>query len=187
MALLQITCPTCHSAVLPSHTTSATQYPGPRLRYKWTNGPPSFSATNKTCMAGLQTPVSVIWQVGKARTEGRGLHAATRPFAKAKQTLLAWARTWRTLQQVLFLSALVHEVIAWVIAGDAASPKVQTHGPPAQSPGWPIRLRDRARRVIGEIACGKQARTRLRQALPSLAMSARQPQELRLLTDGERR
>src|SRR5262249_14492773 len=132
-----------------------------------TNGPPSFSETNKTCMAGWKTPVSVIWQVGKARTEGRGLHAATRPFAKAKQTLLAWARTWRTLHQVLFLSALVHEVLALVIEGDEAYPKVQTHVPPAQSPGWPILLRDRARRVIGEIACGKKERTPFRQALPS--------------------
>ena len=29
-------------------------------------------------MAGLKTPVSVIWQVVKARTEGMGLNAAAR-------------------------------------------------------------------------------------------------------------
>jgi len=71
-------------------------------------------------MAGLKTPVSVIWQVSKARTEGMGFNAAARTFEKAKNTILAWERTCRALHQVLFLSALVHECFALVIAGDEA-------------------------------------------------------------------
>jgi hypothetical protein len=42
----------------------------------------------------LKTPVSVIWQVLKARTEGMGLNTAARTFEKAKNTILAWERTF---------------------------------------------------------------------------------------------
>ena len=50
--------------------------------------PTYFSETKKTLLAGLKTPVSVIWQVLKARTEGMGLNAAARTFEKAKNTTL---------------------------------------------------------------------------------------------------
>ena len=56
MELLQIKCPTCHSAVLQSHTTYATQCHGHRILYKCTNCPTYFSETKKTLMAGLKTP-----------------------------------------------------------------------------------------------------------------------------------
>jgi len=71
-------------------------------------------------MAGLKTPVSVIWQVLKARTEGMGLHAAARTFEKAKNTILAWESKFVDLHRVLFLSAVVHAFLASVIAGDEA-------------------------------------------------------------------
>ena len=112
MELLQIKCPTCHAAVLQSHTTYATQHHGRRILYKCANCPPYFSETKNTLMAGLKTPVSVIWQVVKARTEGMGLNAAARTFEKAKNTILAWERKFRDLHQVLFLYALVHEFLA---------------------------------------------------------------------------
>jgi hypothetical protein len=54
-------------------------------------------------MEGVKTPVSVIWQVLKARTEGRGFNAAARTFEKAKNTMRAWERKFLDLQQVLFL------------------------------------------------------------------------------------
>src|SRR4029434_6745239 len=92
MELLQIKCPTCHSAALQSHTTYATQYHGRRIIYKCTNCPTYFSETKKTLMAGLKTPVSVIWHVVKARTEGMGLNAAARTFDKTKNTILACER-----------------------------------------------------------------------------------------------
>src|SRR2546422_2726075 len=114
MELLQIKCPTCHSAVLQSHTTYATQHHGRRIIYKCANCPTYFSETKNTLMAGVKTPVSVIWQVVKARTEGMGLNAAARTFEKAKNTILAWERKFLDLHQVLFLYALVHEFLVQV-------------------------------------------------------------------------
>jgi hypothetical protein len=76
-------------------------------------------------MEGLKTPISVIWQVLKARTEGRGLNAAARTFEKAKNTILAWERKFVDLHRVLFLYAVVHEFLESVIEGDEAYTKVQ--------------------------------------------------------------
>jgi hypothetical protein len=60
-------------------------------------------------MEGLKTPVSVIWQVLQARTEGMGFHAAARTFEKAKKTILAWERKCVALHRGLFLYAVVHK------------------------------------------------------------------------------
>jgi hypothetical protein len=49
-------------------------------------------------MEGLKTPVSVIWQVLKARTEGMGFNAAARTFEKVKNTI---RYCWRTPLLVL--------------------------------------------------------------------------------------
>src|SRR5215471_12511216 len=54
------------------------QHHGRRLIYKCANCPTYFSETTQPLMAGVKTPVSVIWQVVKARTEGMGLNAAAR-------------------------------------------------------------------------------------------------------------
>ena len=101
-------------------------------------------------MEGLKTPVSVIWQVIKARTDGLGLHAATRTFDKAKNTILAWERKFVDLHRVLLLSTLVHEFLAVVIEGDEAYTKVHQNVPPDQSLGWTILLMERASRFIWE-------------------------------------
>ena len=68
--------------------------------YQCEHCPVYVSETKKTLMAGVQTPVRVIWHVRKARTEGRGCNAAARTFAKAKHTSLAWASTFAALHQV---------------------------------------------------------------------------------------
>jgi hypothetical protein len=138
-------------------------------------------------MAGLKTPVSVIWQVLKARTEGMGLNAAARTFEKAKNTILAWESRFTELHQVLFLYALVHEFFVSVIEGDEAYTKVQKNVPPEQSSGWTILLMDRASRFIWELDCGKKDRTLFKKAIKSLAKIARQTHDLSLFTDGERR
>src|SRR2546430_4436287 len=187
MALLQIKCPTCQSAVLQSHTTSATQHHGRRIMYKCASCLDYFAETKKTLMAGVKTPVSVIWQVVKARTEGMGFNATARTFEKAKNTILAWERKFRDLHQVLFLYALVHEFLALVIEGDEAYTKVQKNVPPDQSPGWTILLLDRASRFIWEIDCGKKDRKLFQKAIKSLEKLARQTHDLSLFTDGERR
>jgi hypothetical protein len=71
-------------------------------------------------MEGLKTPISVIWHVLKARTEGMGFNAAARIFEKAKNTILAWERKFVDLHRVLLLYAVVHEFLESVIEGDEA-------------------------------------------------------------------
>ena len=112
MELLRRKCPVCHSADIHRHSPYSTKNHGGRVIYKCEHCPAYFSETKKTLMAGLKTPVSVIWQVLKARTEGMGFNAAARPFEKAKNTILAWERKFVDLPQVLFLYALVHEFLA---------------------------------------------------------------------------
>ena len=187
MELLQIKCPMCHSAVLQSHTTYTTKNHGRRVMYKCDHCPVYCSETQNTFMAGLNTPVSVIWQVLKARTEGMGGHAAARTFEKAKQTILAWESQFVDLHRVRFLSAVVHEFLESVIEGDDASTKVQKNVPPEQSRGWPIWLMDRASRFIWEFACGKRDRRRFQKAIKTLDKIARQTHDRSILTDGERR
>ena len=109
MELLRLKCPVCHSADIQNHSPYATKNHGDRDIYKCDTCQVYFSETKKTLMEGLKTPVSVIWQVLKARTEGRGFNAAARTFDKAKNTILAWERKCIDLHQVLFLYALVHE------------------------------------------------------------------------------
>jgi transposase-like protein len=187
MELLQIKCPTCQSSVLQSHTTYATQHHGRRIIYTCASCPGDFSETKKTLMEGLKTPVSVIWQVLKARTEGMGLNAAARTFEKAKNTILAWERKFSDLHRVLFLYALIHEFIELVLEGDEAYTKVQKNVPPDQSPGWTILLMDRASRFIWALDCGKKDRKLFPKAIKSLDSIARHTHDLSIFTDGERR
>src|SRR5215510_13640382 len=187
MELLQIKCPTCHSAVLQSHTTYTTKSHGRRVIYKCDTCPVYFSETKNTLMEGLKTPISVIWHVLKARTEGMGLNAATRTFAKAKNTILAWERKFVDLHRVLLLYAVVHEFLASVIEGDEAYTKVQKNVPPEQSRGWTILLMDRASRFIWALDCGKKDRKLFQKAVKTLNKIARQTHDLSIFTDGERR
>src|SRR5499427_10801957 len=92
MELLRLKCPGCHSSDIHHHSPYTTKNHGDRVIYKCEHCPVYFSETKKTLMEGLKTPVSVIWQVLKARTEGMGLNAAARTFEKAQNTSLAWKR-----------------------------------------------------------------------------------------------
>jgi len=148
MELLRLKCPVCHSADIQHHSPYTTKNHGSRILYKCNICQAYFSGTKHTFLEGLKTPVSVIWQVVKARTEGMGLNAAARTFEKAKNTILAWERKFLDLHRVLFLYALVHEFLALVIEGDEAYTKVQKNVPPEQSPGWTILLLDRTSRFI---------------------------------------
>jgi transposase-like protein len=116
MELLRLKCPVCHSSDVYYHSPYATKNHGGRVIYKYDNCPVYFSATKNTLMEGLPTPVSVLWQVLKARTEGMGLNAAARTFEKAKNTILAWERKFVDLHRVFFLYAVVHEFLASVMA-----------------------------------------------------------------------
>jgi len=155
--------------------------------YKCENCPAYFSETKNTLLEGLKTPVSVIWQVIKARTEGMGLNAAARTFEKAKNTILAWERKFLDLHRVLLLYALVHEFLESVIEGDEAYTKVQKHVPPDQSRGWTILLMERSSRFIWTLDCGKKDRKLFQKAIKTLDKIARQTHDLTVFTDGERR
>src|SRR5712664_939348 len=187
MELLRRKCPVCHSADIRYHSPYTTKNHGGRVIYKCNTCPAYISETKNTFLEGLKTPVSVIWHVIKARTEGMGFNAAARTFEKAKNTILAWERKFLDLHQVLFLYALVHEFLALVIEGDEAYTKVQKNVPPDQSSGWTILLLDRASRFIWEIECGKKDRKLFHKAIKSLDKIARQTHDLRIFTDGERR
>jgi transposase-like protein len=187
MELLRRKCPVCHSLDMKYHSPYTTKNHDGRVIYKCENCPAYFSETKNTLMEGLKTPVSVIWQVLKARTEGMGLNAAARTFEKAKNTILAWERKFRDLHQVLFLYALAHEFLALVLEGDEVYTKVQKNVPPEQSLGWTILLMDRASRFIWALDCGKKDRRLFQKAIKTLEKIARQTHDLSIFTDGERR
>jgi transposase-like protein len=187
MELLQLKCPVCHSSDMQHHSSYTTKNHGGRVIYKCDHCPVYFSETKNTFMEGLKTPVSVIWQVLKARTEGMGLNAAARTFEKAKNTILAWERKFVDLHRVLLLYAVVHEFLESVIEGDEAYTKVQKNVPPDQSRGWTILLMDRASRFIWELDCGKKDRRLFKKAIKTLDKIARQTHDLSIFTDGERR
>ena len=187
MELLRLKCPVCRSANIQYHSLYTTKNHGSRVMYKCAICPASFSETKNTLLEGLKTPVSVIWHVLKARTEGMGLNAAARTFDKAKNTILSWERKFVDLHRVLFLYALVHEFLASVIEGDEAYTKVQKNVPPDQSRGWTILLMDRASRFIWALDCGKKDRKLFQKTVKTLNKIARQTHDLSIFTDGERR
>ena len=187
MELLRRRCPVCHSSDMNYHSLYTTKNHGGRVIYKCENCPVYFSETKNTLMEGVKTPVSVIWQVLKARTEAMGLNAAARTFEKAKNTILAWERKFRDLHQVLFLYALAHAFLELVLEGDEVYTKVQKNVPPDQSLGWTKLLMDRASRFIWALDCGKKDRRLFQKAIKTLDKIARQTHDLSIFTDGERR
>jgi hypothetical protein len=187
MELLRRKCPVCHSADIRYHSIYTTKNCGSRVMDTCATCPACFSETKNTLLEGLKTPVSVIWHVLKARTEGMGLNAAARTFDKAKNTILSWERKFVALHQVLLLYALVHEFLESVIEGDEAYTKVQKNVPPDQSRGWTILLMDRASRFIWALDCGKKDRRLFQKAIKTLDKIARQTPNLNIFTDGERR
>src|SRR4030095_3021103 len=187
MELLRRKCPVCHSSDMRYHSPYTTKNHGGRVIHKCENCQVYFSETKNTLMEGLKTPVSVIWHVLKARTEGMGLNAAARTFEKAKNTILAWERKFIDLHQVLFLYALVHEFLELGLEGDEVYTKVQKNVPPDESLGWTILLMDRASRFIWALDCGKKDRRLFKTAIKTLDKIARQTHDLSIFTDGERR
>jgi transposase-like protein len=187
MELLQLKCPSCKSYDIHSHTPYSTKNHGVRVIYQCQSCLDYFSETKNTLMEGLKTPVSMIWIVIKARTDGMGLNAATRTFEFAKNTILSWERKFSDLHQVLFLYTLIHEFIEVIIEGDEAYTKVHHAVPPHESSGWTILLMDRASRFIWELDCGTKDRKLFKKAIATLEQIVNRTNDLSLLTDGERR
>jgi len=187
MELLQLKCPACKSYDIHSHTPYTTKNHGIRVIYQCNSCLDYFSETKNTFMEGLKTPMSMIWLVIKARTDGMGLNAATRTFEFAKNTILSWERKFSDLHRVLFLYTLVHQFIEVVIEGDEAYTKVHRNVPPHESSGWTIVLMDRASRFIWELDCGTKDRKLFKKAIATLEQIVSRTNDLSLLTDGERR
>ena len=61
-----------------------------------------FSETYGSPIAELNTPVSEVAKVLKARAEGLGLNAAVRVFGYAKNSILGWERRLAGIQQTYF-------------------------------------------------------------------------------------
>lgn len=67
----------------------------------------SFSETKNTFLEGLRTPVSIIWKVLSARTEGMSLNATCRVFKIAKKSLLSWEKKFQACS-IRYLSIQCH-------------------------------------------------------------------------------
>jgi hypothetical protein len=72
MELLQLKCPTCEVPDIQAHSSYNTKNHGVRVIYPCQSCLGYFCETKNTFMAGLKTPVSMIWTVIKARTDGMG-------------------------------------------------------------------------------------------------------------------
>ena len=148
MELLQRHCPTCSSSELNVHVTYPTQNHGPRTLYRCSDCGSYFSETKNTLLEGLRKPLSLIWRVLQARSEGLGKNATARTFGISKNTVRHWEQRCADLKPVLFLYSLVHAFLQLVIEGDEAYTKVKKNVPPDQSEGWTLLLMDRASRFI---------------------------------------
>jgi len=187
MEFLKLKCPACNSSDFRVHMEYQTQTHGPRLLYECQECFTYFSQTKHTLMAGLKKPISLIWHVLNARTEGLGLNAAVRVFGVAKNTILEWERRCADLRQVLFVYALVHEFLQVVIEGDEGYTRIEENLPADQSLGWTILLMDRASRFIWSLDCGRRDKRLFKTAVRTLEAVINQTQDLTLMTDGERR
>jgi transposase-like protein len=187
MELFMKRCPACRSEKLKQHMTYETKQNGQRALYQCQECHHYFAETKHTFLEGLRTPLSTIWTVLEARTEGMGLNATARVCKKTKKTILNWERKFAQLHQVLVLYALVHQFLQVVIEGDEVSTKVEQNLPPHESQGWTIALMDRASRFLWELDCDKREQSLFQQAVELLAPVIEQTDEVSLFTDGERR
>jgi len=185
--LLEKTCPYCSSLQIHVLYTYPTKNHGPRRMYECKACFAYFSETKNTLLENLKTPLSVIWQVLKARTDGMGLNASVRTFGIAKNTVLDWEQRCADLKPVLFLYALTHPFLQVVIEGDEAYTKVKKNRPADQSEGWTLLLMDRASRFIWTSECGRKDRKLFEKAIRTLEQIVQESADLTLLTDGERR
>ena len=103
MELLAMNCPECSSAHIQVHTTYQTQNYGPRRLYECKACCAYFSETKNTLLEDLKKPLSLVWNVLHARTEGMGVNATARTFEISTNTVRDWERRCADLQPVLFL------------------------------------------------------------------------------------
>jgi len=115
MLLFTCKCPICSSENIRHDYVYGTIANGYREMLFCRDCASSFSETKNTFLQGIRTPVSKIWKVLKARTEGTSLNATCRVFDIAKNTLLAWERKFTNLYHHLFIYSMAHTFIQSVI------------------------------------------------------------------------
>ena len=128
-------CPHCHSEQVKASHRYQTQHNGERTIQVCQDCGFYFSETYGTAIAGLTTPLSEIIQVLKSRMEGMGLNAAVRVFGFSKNTTLNWERRLSSLEETLFLYALVHQFLQLIIEGDELYTKVNRNEKASESAG----------------------------------------------------
>ena len=141
-ALFKKNCPHCYSEKVKIHSHYQTKGNGERKMFICQECRSCFAETHGSVIAGLETPLSEIVKVLKARMEGMGLNAATRVFGYAKTTILNWEKKLSALQETLFLYALVNEFVKLVLEGDELYTKVGKNKEASASEGWTIVLMD---------------------------------------------
>lgn len=125
MFILQCSCPKCSAKDVKVIDRYKTINNGVRNLYLCPNCRCRFSETKNTFLERLRKPISLVWQVVSARTEGVAFNATTRIFGISKNTLLSWERKFSHLSQVLFLYAVSHSFLELVIEGDELYTKVK--------------------------------------------------------------
>jgi hypothetical protein len=146
-----------------------------------------FSETKGTFLEGLKSPLSLIINVLRSRSEGMGFNAVCRVFEISKNTLLDWERSFADLQGPLLIYALLHTFLTQLIEGDELYTKVEKNRPQEESEGWTVVLMDRASRFIWDLKCGKKDRDLFLSAIQTVIDIAVRTGDLTLVTDGERR
>jgi hypothetical protein len=146
-----------------------------------------FSETKGTFLEGLKSPLSLIINVLRSRSEGMGFNAVCRVFEISKNTLLDWERRFADLQGPLLIYALLHTFLTQLIEGDELYTKVEKNRPQEESEGWTVVLMDRASRFIWDLKCGKKDRDLFLSAIQTVIDIAARTGDLTLVTDGERR
>jgi len=92
-------CPVCLSINISFDYDYNTLSNGIRKMFVCKDCGACFSETTNTFLYGIRTPVSKIWQVIDARTQGMAFNAACRVFEIAKNTLLSWENKFAGLHQ----------------------------------------------------------------------------------------
>jgi len=187
MSLSERRCPECNRDNFKAHTTYTVKEGEQRTLYRCQECNTYFSETKNTPLEGLKTPISRISLVLEAINDGMGLNAACRTFRVGKNSLKRWLSRLGHLKETFLLYALCHQFIQQLIEGDELYTRVGQNKPAAASEGWTVVLMDRASRFIWELQSGQRETALFEQALETLARVVEQPEDLTLLTDGERR
>ncbi len=135
MFLLKCSCPICLSKNIKVTIQYQTLSNGMRNLFKCQVCGCCFSETKNTLLERMRKPISLVWQVINARTEGVAFNATIRIFGISKNTLLSWEKKFSHLSQVLFLYSLCHHFLELVIEGDELYTKVNKNVSPDKSSG----------------------------------------------------